>query len=126
MVKYTDQGRWSKWSKVLVKTVVKNSDVAIAGFGRCLVYRNQKVVLKRYANQTFDKVMGPMLDAETRKPIWRHDGLDQDGICAPGMTSSSTNILTFQLLKNSCNKIHKHLKDPIMMACWQWKYIDLR
>jgi len=34
------------------------------GFGRCLVYRNSKVVLKRYANQTFDKVMGPMVDAQ--------------------------------------------------------------
>ena len=54
------------------------------GFGRCLVYRNQKVHLKRYANQAFDKVMGPMIDAETRKPIWRHQALDQDGICAPG------------------------------------------
>ena len=54
------------------------------GFGRCLVYRNQKVVLKRYANQTFDKVMGPMVDATTRKPIWRHDILDHDGICSPG------------------------------------------
>ena len=56
----------------------------VAGFGRCLVYRNMKVVLKRYANQTFDKVMGPMVDAQTRKPIWRHDILDQDGICSPG------------------------------------------
>ena len=54
------------------------------GFGRCLVYRNQKVGLKRYANQTFDKVMGPMLDGTTRQPVWRHDILDMDGICAPG------------------------------------------
>ena len=55
-----------------------------SGFGRCLVYRNNKCVLKRYANQTFDKVMGPMLDATTRKPIWRHTALDMDGIVAPG------------------------------------------
>ena len=48
------------------------------------MYRNQKVNLKRYANQTHDKVMGPMLDAETRKPVWRHQVLDQDGICSPG------------------------------------------
>lgn len=57
----------------------------VLGFGRCLVYRNQKVYLKRYANQAFDKVMGPLIDAQTRKPIWRHEALDQDGICAPGM-----------------------------------------
>ena len=66
--------------------------VTLSGFGRCLVYRNQKVILKRYANQTFDKVMGPMLDAETRKPIWRHDALDQDGICSPGMMSSNARM----------------------------------
>lgn len=56
----------------------------ISGFGRCLVYKNAKCTLKRYTNQTFDKVMGPMLDAATRKPIWRHEILDADGICSPG------------------------------------------
>ncbi|KAL4232908.1 DNA-directed RNA polymerase III subunit RPC2 [Mactra antiquata] len=54
------------------------------GFGRCLVYRKQQCTMKRYANQTFDKVMGPMVDATTRKPVWRHSALDTDGICAPG------------------------------------------
>lgn len=58
----------------------------ILGFGRCLVYKNAKCTLRRYTNQTFDKVMGPMLDAETRKPIWRHSILDADGICSPGKT----------------------------------------
>ncbi|KAK2158794.1 hypothetical protein LSH36_164g11051 [Paralvinella palmiformis] len=65
------------------------------GFGRCLVYRNQKVYLKRYANQAFDKVMGPLIDAQTRKPIWRHEALDQDGICAPG-----ERVMNKQLLVN--------------------------
>ena len=55
------------------------------GFGRCLVYRKQSCVLKRYANQTFDKVMGPMVDANTHKPVWKHTALDSDGICASGM-----------------------------------------
>jgi len=59
--------------------------VRFCRFGRCLVYRNQKCVLKRYANQTFDKVMGPVLDATTKQPIWRHSALDADGIIAPGM-----------------------------------------
>ena len=48
------------------------------------MYRNQKCVLKRYANQTFDRVMGPALDAETKEPIWKHKILDSDGICMPG------------------------------------------
>ncbi|XP_070566303.1 DNA-directed RNA polymerase III subunit RPC2-like [Ptychodera flava] len=63
------------------------------GYGRCIVYRNQKCTLKRYANQTFDKVMGPMVDAATRKPIWRHDILDSDGICAPGERVTSKQVL---------------------------------
>ena len=48
------------------------------------MYKNAKCTLRRYTNQTFDKVMGPMLDAATRKPIWRHNILDADGICSPG------------------------------------------
>ena len=59
--------------------------LSFAGYGRCLVYRNQKCVLKRYANQTFDKVMGPSLLADTKEPIWKHTALDADGIVMPGM-----------------------------------------
>ena len=54
------------------------------GFGRCLVYRKQVCSLKRYANQSYDRILGPSLDAATHKPIWRHQVLDQDGICSPG------------------------------------------
>uniref|UniRef100_A0A2K6EY27 DNA-directed RNA polymerase subunit beta n=1 Tax=Propithecus coquereli TaxID=379532 RepID=A0A2K6EY27_PROCO len=63
------------------------------GFGRCLVYKNAKCTLKRYTNQTFDKVMGPMLDAATRKPIWRHEILDADGICSPGEKVENKQVL---------------------------------
>lgn len=41
-------------------------------------------MLKRYANQSFDRVMGPLCDSETKKPIWRHETLDSDGIAIPG------------------------------------------
>ena len=89
--------------------------ITLSGFGRCLVYRNQKVILKRYANQTFDKVMGPMLDAETRKPIWRHDALDQDGICSPGMTSSNARMLEANwsslLVVLSCHVVERKFYD---------------
>lgn len=54
------------------------------GYGRCLVHKKQVVSLKRYTNQSYDKVMGPMLDATTKKPIWKHDILDMDGIAMPG------------------------------------------
>ena len=63
------------------------------GFGRCLVYRKQVVSLKKYANQTFDRILGPSKDAETGKPIWRHEVLDQDGICAPGERISNKQVL---------------------------------
>ena len=49
------------------------------------MYRNQKCLLKRYPNQTFDKVLGPVLDATTKKPMWRYEALDSDGIVSPGM-----------------------------------------
>ncbi|KAL5010211.1 hypothetical protein ScPMuIL_012516 [Solemya velum] len=63
------------------------------GFGRCLVYRKQACSLRRYSNQTFDKVMGPMIDATTHSPIWRHTILDADGICAPGEKVENKQVL---------------------------------
>ncbi|KAL3881750.1 hypothetical protein ACJMK2_028145, partial [Sinanodonta woodiana] len=63
------------------------------GFGRCLVYRKHACALKRYANQTFDKVMGPMVDATTHKPTWRHSALDSDGIAAPGEKIENKQVL---------------------------------
>ncbi|KAL0117470.1 hypothetical protein PUN28_010353 [Cardiocondyla obscurior] len=54
------------------------------GYGRCLVYRNSKCTLKKYSNQTYDRIMGPSIDAQTKKPIPRHELLDSDGIVAPG------------------------------------------
>uniref|UniRef100_A0A671KAP0 DNA-directed RNA polymerase n=1 Tax=Sinocyclocheilus anshuiensis TaxID=1608454 RepID=A0A671KAP0_9TELE len=37
--------------------------------------------------------MGPTLDAETRKPIWRHSILDADGICSPGERVKNKQVL---------------------------------
>ncbi len=48
------------------------------------MYRNQKCNLKRYANQSSDRVLGPMVDAETKKAIFKHQALDGDGISATG------------------------------------------
>lgn len=64
--------------------IVMNKASIDRGFGRCLVYRNAKCTLKRYTNQTFDKVNGPMVDATTRKPIFKHEVIESDGIAAPG------------------------------------------
>lgn len=53
------------------------------GFGRCLVYKNTKATAKKYVNQTFDKLMGPLLDA-TGKPSYKHAVLDKEGIVYTG------------------------------------------
>ncbi|KAK3098091.1 hypothetical protein FSP39_016018 [Pinctada imbricata] len=63
------------------------------GFGRCLVYRKQGVTMKRYANQSFDKVMGPLIDATTNKPVWKHSALDTDGICAAAERIENRQVL---------------------------------
>lgn len=56
----------------------------VQGFGRCQVYRNAKCTLKKYSNQTEDRITGPSLDAETREKIPRHEALDDDGLVAVG------------------------------------------
>ncbi|KAH8345506.1 hypothetical protein KR084_006687 [Drosophila pseudotakahashii] len=63
------------------------------GYGRCLVYKNSKCTVKRYANQTFDRIMGPMKDALTNKVIFKHDVLDTDGIVAPGEQVQNKQIM---------------------------------
>uniref|UniRef100_A0A069DXS3 DNA-directed RNA polymerase subunit beta n=1 Tax=Panstrongylus megistus TaxID=65343 RepID=A0A069DXS3_9HEMI len=63
------------------------------GYGRCLVYRNSKCTLKQYANQTYDRIMPPLLDSETLNPPYRHMVLDADGIAAPGEIVRDRQIL---------------------------------
>ncbi|CAG7837989.1 unnamed protein product [Allacma fusca] len=63
------------------------------GYGRCLVYRNAKCVLKRYANQTTDRIMGPVIDAVKKEPIFKHVNLDMDGIAFPGSRIENKQVL---------------------------------
>jgi len=64
--------------------IVFNSASLDRGFGRCLVYKNTKATAKKYVNQTFDKLMGPLLDSNTGKPTYRHSVLDKEGIVCAG------------------------------------------
>ncbi|EFN82912.1 DNA-directed RNA polymerase III subunit RPC2 [Harpegnathos saltator] len=63
------------------------------GYGRCLIYRSTKAVLKRYPNQTYDRIMGPSLDSNTNKVAWKHDILDADGIAMPGERVEDKKVL---------------------------------
>lgn len=63
------------------------------GFGRCMIHKKQVTSLKRYTNQSYDKIMGPVLDGITRKPIYRHELLDLDGIASPGERAENKQVL---------------------------------
>ncbi len=73
--------------------LVLNKSSLNRGFGRCLVYRKQTCALKRYANQSYDRIMGPSRDSQTGKIIWKHEALDQDGIVAPGEKLSNRKVM---------------------------------
>lgn len=73
--------------------IVMNRSSIDRGFGRCQVYRNQKCIIKKYANQTSDKVMGPLVDSATMKPVWKHEALDTDGIARPGSRIENRQVL---------------------------------
>lgn len=68
------------------------------GYGRCLVYRSAKTTMKRYSNQTTDRILGPSKDATTGKVIRAHDALDTDGIASPG-----------EMVENRQALIHKQM-----------------
>ena len=73
--------------------LVLNKASVERGFGRCLVYRSQKAYIRRYPNQTYDKLSGPQSDALTHKRIWAHEVLDQDGMCMPGEKVKDRQVL---------------------------------
>lgn len=62
------------------------------------MYRKQQATLRRYSNQTFDTLKGPMVDASTRKAIWRHTALDTEGICSPGKSGTPTPFSTVLII----------------------------
>lgn len=64
----------------------------ISGYGRCLVYKHAKATARKYPNQTFDRLMGPTVEAATRKPIYKHQVLDQEGIVYVGARIHSKQV----------------------------------
>ncbi|KRX46053.1 DNA-directed RNA polymerase III subunit RPC2 [Trichinella murrelli] len=56
----------------------------IIWFGRCHVYRSNKCFVKSYSNMDSDRILGPLVDVTTGKPVFRHMALDAEGIVKPG------------------------------------------
>ncbi|ELR20086.1 DNAdirected RNA polymerase, beta subunit [Acanthamoeba castellanii str. Neff] len=52
------------------------------GFGRCIVLKKTTATIKKYPNQTFDRIVGP--PPENDRGQKRFDCLDVDGIASPG------------------------------------------
>ncbi|XP_029159477.1 DNA-directed RNA polymerase III subunit RPC2 [Nylanderia fulva] len=63
------------------------------GYGRCLVYRNSKCLIKNHPNQPSDIILGQLLDPTSKKPIWKHDILENDGIAATGEKVENKKVL---------------------------------
>ena len=107
--------------------LVLNKASVERGFGRCLVYRSQKSYIKRYANQTYDKLSGPQSDAATRKRIWPHEVLDYDGLCMPGERVKDRQVLVNRyqpaetwnpLARNDeQSKVPEHKEAPMRYGC---------
>lgn len=73
--------------------LILNKSSLDRGFGRCIVYKKQVVAMKRYSNQTSDKIKGPMINIDTKKPKWEHEVLDMDGIVGVGEIVENKQVL---------------------------------
>ncbi|XP_014613711.1 PREDICTED: DNA-directed RNA polymerase III subunit RPC2 [Polistes canadensis] len=76
------------------------------GYGRCLVYRSAKCNLKKYPNQTYDRIMGPLVDSNTKKPVWKHEIIDNDGIAAPGEMVENRKVLVNKSTPSTADSVN--------------------
>ncbi len=73
--------------------LILNKSSLDRGFGRCIVYKKQVVAMKRYPNQTCDKIKGPLINIDTKKAKWEHEVLDMDGIVGVGEIVDNKQVL---------------------------------
>ena len=99
--------------------IILNRSSLDRGYGRCLVYRNAKCSVKRYPNQTYDRILGPLLDPETKKKIYKHKALDDDGICMVGAKVENRMVM---VNKSMPTRTVDPLSDPTTGAGVQPEY----
>mmetsp|Transcript_28385 Transcript_28385/g.45985 ORF Transcript_28385/g.45985 Transcript_28385/m.45985 type:complete len:1140 (+) Transcript_28385:58-3477(+) len=63
--------------------IVMNKASLDRGFGRCIVLRKYDAGLRKYPNQTLDRLVGPPPNEDPRRTK-KLQIIDDDGICAPG------------------------------------------
>eukprot|EP00126_Sphaerothecum_destruens_P010425 Sdes_comp20738_c0_seq1m16591 len=85
--------------------LVLNKASVDRGFGRCMVMRKYASVIKKYPNQTYDRIMGPPVDEHGAVPA-RYDILEADGICGVGEKINSGDVfLNKEIPTNTQNPI---------------------
>ena len=67
--------------------IVLNKASVDRGFGRCIVLRKHQTMIKRYPNNTYDRIVGPPSTqgwSGSDYRVQRYASLDADGICGVG------------------------------------------
>lgn len=73
--------------------IVMNKASIDRGFGRCIVYRNQKCILRKYGTHIGDRIMGPSIEVKSGATKWNHQALDAEGIASPGVKIENRQVL---------------------------------
>ena len=72
--------------------IILNKGSLDRGFGRCMVMRKYSTAIKKYQNQSFDRVVPP--DPANA----RHALLDRDGLCQPGESLEPGSVMVNKLV----------------------------
>lgn len=75
--------------------IVLNQASLDRGFGRCMVMRKNATQIRKYSNQTYDRIVGPP-EADSAVSSYqqaRMSALDEDGIAQPGEPVNNGDVL---------------------------------
>ena len=92
------------------------------GYGRCLVFRNEKCELKSISGpngKTSELINGPLVDSETGKKIRKDECLDYDGIAGVGVRVKEGRkiINKFAVVEKNATLGNNETGLPLEQAC---------